>query len=311
MLNINLDVVIGNKDKRSIARLITMIEDRDEGAIDIVKQAYKRAGRAWVIGVTGPAGVGKSTLLDCLIWEYRKAGLTVGVIAIDPTSPFSGGAILADRIRMQLHSVDEGVFIRSMGTRGRLGGISPATNDVVDLLDAYGMDVIIIETVGVGQDEVDIVKIAHSIMVVLMPGMGDEVQIMKAGLMEIADIFVINKSDREGVERLQTELEMLLGLTSFDGEWKPKIVKTVAPKREGIKELVELLKAHREFLCSSSKLKMRRYQAVKQRFLDAYQELSLARVTSQSSGEDLENILHNIYERTIDPYSAAEVFLKK
>lgn len=311
MVDIDLDAVISNKDKRSIARLITMIEDRDEGAINIVKEAYKKAGSAWIIGVTGPAGVGKSTLLDCLIGEYRKAGLTVGIIAIDPTSPFSGGAILADRIRMQLHSVDEGVFIRSMGTRGRLGGISPATNDVVDLLDAFGMDVIIIETVGVGQDEVDIVKIAHSIIVVLMPGMGDEVQIMKAGLMEIADIFVINKSDREGVERLQTELEMLLGLTSFDGEWKPRIVKTVAPKREGIEELVEVLKAHREFLYLSSKLKIRRYQAVKQRFLDTYQELSIAKVISQSSEEELENILYNIYERKVDPYTAAESFLKK
>ncbi len=308
---IDIDIALLNGDRRSLAKLISIVEDRDEGAIDIMKKLYHKAGKAWIIGVTGPAGVGKSTLLDCLIREFRKEGKKIGVIAIDPTSPFSGGAILADRIRMQLHSIDEGVFIRSMGTRGRLGGISHATSDVVDLLDAFGMDIVIIETVGVGQDEVDIVKIAHSIIVVLMPGMGDEVQIMKAGLMEIADVFVINKADKQGVEKLQAELEVLLSLASCQNDWVAKIVKTIASKSEGISNLVTFLKEHRDYLSRSSKLQMRKYQAVKQRFFDAYHELSLAKVVSKCSDMDLEKILNNIYERKVDPYTAAELFLNK
>jgi LAO/AO transport system kinase len=311
MKQIDIEEAIRNRDKRVMARLITLIEDRDEEAIEVIKKVYRKAGKAWVIGVTGPAGVGKSTLLDCLIDQFRKEDKMVGVIAIDPTSPFSGGAILADRIRMQLHSVDEGVFIRSMGTRGRLGGVSAATSDVVDLLDAFGMDVIIIETVGVGQDEIDIVKIAHSVIVVLMPGMGDEIQVMKAGLMEIGDIFVINKSDREGVERLQTELEMLLGLATFDGGWVPKIVKTIATKKIGVDKLTEKLKEHRDYLYSANLLMIKGLQAAKQRFLDAYQELSLAKVISKNCEAEFQDILKSIYERKIDPYTAAEIFLKK
>ncbi|OGF61986.1 MAG: GTPase [Candidatus Fischerbacteria bacterium RBG_13_37_8] len=303
---IDIVEVLRQKDRRSVARLISALENREEGAIDIIRKIYAMTGKAWIIGVTGPAGVGKSTLINGMIDEFRKSGKTVGIIAVDPTSPFTGGAILADRIRMQLHSVDEGVFIRSMATRGHLGGLSPATSDVVDLLDAFGKDVIIIETVGVGQDEVDIIKIAHSIAVILMPGMGDEVQTMKAGLMEIADIFVINKAEREGSDRLQAELEMVLGLASDMIEWKPRIIRTVASKKMGIDVLLDALYEHREYIKASEQFKEKRHHAIRQRLFDAYQDLTLARAMSKLQDVEFNEIINDIYERKLDPYTAAE-----
>jgi GTPase len=307
----NVQEVIQQKNRRQLARLITAIENREPDAIETIKEIFGMTGQAWVIGVTGPAGVGKSTLLDSMIAYFRKEGKTVGVIAIDPTSPFTGGAILADRIRMQLHSLDQDVFIRSMATRGHLGGLSSATSDVVDLLDAYGKQIIIIETVGVGQDEVDIVKIAHSVAVVLMPGMGDEIQTMKAGLMEIADIFVINKADRDGADRLQTEIEAVLNLLPSSQEWRPKVTRTVALKREGIDSFCELLKTHYETLKSSEKFQQRRFAAIQQRLFDAYQDIAFSRTFSTLSEHQFREIIEDIYNKKIDPYTAAEKFFSK
>lgn len=302
--------IIKNKDKRLIAKLITKIENRGQEAIDIIKKIYKYTGKAWVIGVTGTAGVGKSTLVDGMISYFRKENKTLGVIAVDPTSPFSGGALLADRIRMQMHSLDDEVFIRSMATRGHLGGLSAAASDVIDFLDACGKDIIIVETVGVGQDEIDVVKIAQSIIVVLMPGMGDEIQAMKAGLMEIADIFVINKADKEGTEKLEIELERLIEMSSNLNNWKPNIIKTIATNKIGIDELCSSLKKHYEYIKSSNKYNQRLFQAAQQRLIDAYCDLSIAKAINKLKEEEYKKIIQNVYERKIDPYTAVEEFLK-
>lgn len=302
--------VIKNKNKRGIAKLITKIENREREAIEIIKKVYKYTGKAWVIGVTGTAGVGKSTLVDGMIDYFRKEGKSIGIIAVDPTSPFTGGAILADRIRMQSHSTDEEVFIRSMATRGHLGGLSAAARDVVDLLDAYGKDIIIVETVGVGQDEIDIVKIAESIVVVLMPGLGDEIQAMKAGLMEIADVFVINKADKEGTEKLEIELERLIEMSHNSNSWKPEIIKTIATNKIGINELCGVLKRHFEYIKSSEKLQERLYQAAQQRLIDVYCDLSIAKAYNKLKEVQYKKIIQDIYERKIDPYTVVEEILK-
>src|SRR5881275_146024 len=229
-------------DARGIARAISLIEDESPAGAELVRAIYPRTGRAYLVGVTGPPGAGKSTLVDRMTAELRKAGQTVGIVAVDPTSPFSGGAILGDRVRMTAHFGDEGVFIRSMATRGHLGGLARATSDVALVLDAAGKDIVMIETVGVGQDEVDIVRTADVSIVVLVPGTGDEVQALKAGIMEIADIFVVNKADREGADRLLSAVEANLALHSYPaGEWRPPIVKTVATSGAGVKELTEAI----------------------------------------------------------------------
>ena len=214
------------------------VENEYDEAVDIMKKLYPHTGNAYVIGITGPPGAGKSTLTDKIVKEYRRLGKTVGVIAIDPTSPFSGGAILGDRIRMNELTLDEGVFIRSMGTRGSLGGLSHKTADAVKIMDAAGKDVIIVETVGVGQSEVDIVKAADTTLVVVVPGLGDDIQAIKAGILEIADIFTINKADRDGADKLNVELEMMLDLYQDKLDWRPPIKRTVAHRNEGIAELV-------------------------------------------------------------------------
>jgi LAO/AO transport system kinase len=217
-------------DTRSAARLISLVENGSGEATAALKALYPHTGRAYVIGVTGPPGSGKSTLTDQITAQLRRMEKSVGVIAVDPTSPFTGGAILADRIRMQRHSLDREVFIRSMATRGHLGGLSRATNDVVDVLDAMGKDFVIIETVGVGQDEVDIVRTAHTTLVVAVPGLGDEIQAIKAGIMEIGDVFVVNKADREGAERTVLEIEIMLEHGESDSGWRPRVFKTVASR---------------------------------------------------------------------------------
>src|SRR5574341_1208624 len=213
---------------RSLARLMTLIENGAAEAIPVLKTLYPHTGKAYIVGITGPPGSGKSTLTDRLTEAYRARGQTVGIVAVDPTSPFTGGAILADRLRMQRHFLDEGVFIRSMATRGHLGGLARATNDVVDVLDAAGKDIILVETVGVGQAEVEVVKAAHTSIVVAVPGLGDSVQTIKAGIMEIADLFVVNKADREGADRTVRDIEMALMMDPVAGGWTPGIVRTVA-----------------------------------------------------------------------------------
>jgi LAO/AO transport system kinase len=225
-------------DFRDLAKLITKIENDRIGAEDVLKDLYKDDSHTEVIGITGPPGAGKSSLTDRIIKEYRDAGKTVGVVAVDPSSPFTGGAILGDRIRMCDHATDPGVFIRSMGSRGSLGGLAPATIDVLNLMKSAGFDVLIVETVGVGQSEIDVMSIADTVLLVLVPGMGDDVQALKAGIMEIADIFVINKADKDGVERLIAEINMIININRHRLEWEPPVVKTVATENSGTKDLM-------------------------------------------------------------------------
>ena len=233
----NLVERVTSGDARALARAITLVENRTPESSELLKALFPRTGQAKVVGLTGSPGAGKSTLVDHLAREYRKQQKTVGIIAVDPTSPYSGGAILGDRIRMGSHFADPGIYIRSMATRGSLGGLARTTADVTSVLDASGRDVILIETVGVGQDEVDIVRLAEVTVVILVPGMGDDVQTIKAGIMEIADIFVINKSDREGAERVEREIRAMQSLAAREDNWTPPIVKTVASAGEGVAEL--------------------------------------------------------------------------
>lgn len=293
-------------ETRAVARAITLIENSDPAAEEILDALYPHTGRAYIVGITGPPGAGKSTLVDKLTLQLRKEGRTVGVIAIDPTSPFTGGALLGDRIRMQQHAGDRGVFIRSMATRDALGGLASATYKVVKILDAAGYNAIIIETVGVGQAEIDIVHVAYTTILILVPGLGDDIQSFKAGIMEIADIYAINKSDRSETDRMIYDLTMLLELNK-ESQWKPPIVKTVATRSEGIGELLETIRAHYRYLDENNLfyVKERKNSEIEVIKLLSH-HLTSRYVTSYRSHDQFEKIIDRVAERELSPYQAVQ-----
>lgn len=321
-------------DLRAAARVMRLIDDRAEGHVQILKDLFPHCGRASLIGVTGTPGAGKSTLCDRLITHYRKLDKKVGVVAVDPTSPFTGGAILGDRIRMQRHFTDDNVFIRSVATRGALGGLSRSTTDVARVLDAYGCDVVLIETVGVGQDELDVTRTAHTTLVVVPPGGGDDVQANKAGILEIADVFVVNKADREGADAQVRHLESMIALgreikagqikapqghvvhgevhqvaASDDGTWIPPVLKTISARGEGIDALTAAIESHRAWLDTEQGRERREQQLYSQllaQFRDTLVEEALA-----SLGDNLESTARAVSEKKTDPYTAAEALIAK
>lgn len=302
-----------NGDLRAASRLMRDIDDGFASAIEEMKTLYPRTGNAYIIGITGPPGAGKSTLVDQITASYRGRNKRVGIVAIDPTSPFTGGAILGDRIRMNRHADDEGVFIRSLATRGHMGGLSRSTGDVVNVLDAMGMDVVIIETVGVGQDEIDIVRMAHTTVVVMVPGMGDDIQAIKAGILEIGDVFIVNKADREGADRTVRDLAVMLEMNpDKDRVWRPKVLKTEASRNRGIDELVNEMESHRDYLHRSGAIVRFLEEKSAMLFMEILKERLFADVLGhiRVNGRFRE-IVHGMMTRQKDPYSAVEDILEE
>lgn len=306
-------------DVRATARLLRDIDDQIPSAHAILKELYPHTGKAYVVGCTGSPGVGKSTLVDQLALCYRKAGKTVGILAVDPTSPFSGGAILGDRIRMQRHFLDSGVFIRSLATRGHFGGLTRSTNDMINVLDAMGKDVILVETVGVGQDEVEIAQSAHTTIVVTIPGMGDEIQAIKAGIMEIACIFVVNKADREGSRKTVREIRNLIELgmrRREDGNgWEPLIVETEAVKGRGVENLFESIQKHRDYLLANDKGQLDDVlqKRARNQLVEALRDEALKSILGrlESRGVSLDELVQKVVEKAADPYSLVQQVLSE
>ncbi len=293
----------------SLGRLITFLED-DEKRVQIIKEIEAYTGNAYILGITGPPGAGKSTLISCLIAHLRDLGFTLGLLCVDPTSPFSGGALLGDRLRMEEHSLDPGVFIRSLSARDRLGGISPTTREAIKLLDAAGKDIIIVESAGVGQSQLDVKRIADTVLVVFVPGMGDSIQMLKAGLMEIADIFVLNMTDRQGADKTLKELEA--AAFRYKSAWKPPVVSTVATKNEGIAALYKAVDAHREYLRQSGLLDQRRKERYADQTMELVQELLKKEVDLLlKKNSALKQLLEDTKEGNTDPYSAARQIVKQ
>lgn len=300
-------------DQAAGARLIRSLEENDPRGLSELKLLYPHAGQAFILGITGPAGAGKSTLVDQIIGVLRSRQMTVGVIAIDPSSAFTGGAVLGDRIRMQRHATDEGVFVRSMATRGCVGGLSKATSDAVLVLDAMGYHIVIVETVGVGQDEIDVVDLAHTTVVINVPGMGDEIQAIKAGLLEIGDIFVVNKADRPGTEDIAKQLVARLDMRAFaEGDWRPPVLKTIAARGEGVAELVDACMAHRRHLIDSGSLCERAVKRELRLFEDVLKKMTLDQMRAASVRDGfVRSVIENLKSRKIDPYSAAEQVFRR
>ena len=290
----------------ALARAISAVENRAPGWSELLKALFPHTGKARIIGLTGAPGSGKSTLVDQLAKHYRKEKQKVGIIAVDPTSPYTGGAILGDRIRMQDHHADPGIYIRSMATRGSLGGLARATADVATVLDASGRDRILIETVGVGQDEVDIVRLADVTVVILVPGMGDDVQTIKAGIMEIADIFVINKSDRDGAERVEREIRALQSLATRNDGWTPPVVKTVATEGTGTQELADAIIGYEAYLKKENLAFKKNVENWQERLIEMLRDAMLEKARAQMDGRSLERYAAEIAEHKRDPYSLVE-----
>lgn len=323
-------------DVRAVARVLRMVDDRVPGYAEVLKALYPHTGRAFVVGVTGNPGAGKSTLCDRLIQAFRGKGQTVGIIAVDPTSPYTGGAILGDRIRMGRHATDPGVFIRSVATRGHLGGLSRSARDMVRVLDASGRDVVMVETVGVGQDELEITRTAHSTLVVMAPGMGDDIQAIKAGILETADVFAVNKADRDGADGTMRDLELMIALgtesmvaagksrghvvhgeaaglagapASTDGPWTPPIHKCVATRNEGIDEIVASLERHRAWVASTEEGRARRIARLSEELREALRE-ALIDAAAHALGREIDAAVAAVERRELDPYTATESLVK-
>lgn len=297
-------------ERRALARIVSIIEHGGTDAREILARLYPHTGAAHIVGITGPPGAGKSTLVNELALEVRRRGRTVAIIAVDPTSPFTGGAILGDRIRMQPLGGDQGVFVRSMASRGQLGGIARATGDVVKVFDAAGFDLIMVETLGAGQAEVEIVREAHTTVVVEVPGLGDDIQALKAGILEIADIFVVNKADREGADKTKRQLQTMLHMAEqSDGGWTVPILSSVATKREGITAVVDALERHRQHLQESGGLAERERGRIERELHTILQSMILDLIRARVPDAQRAALIERIHDRSMDPYTAAEELL--